>query len=276
MKPELTTDELETLIERIIQTGKTGLKGTEVFEAFQLKAYIQDEISSLIEKGLAIPDYTDSEISITDEEIENMEKLILEFYDEVFNLYPEILYDTSTPNYSKEIDRLYHSILTTKDIHVLAKVLNFVDDFIKDKNNDTPFEIGHNEIHFKSFEDIENEKSENPTIEKISFKIDTLIQEIDNKRQWESIFYEEQDYSKYKDLLIQFFTDESFKIPKTTIITRPRTVAKVSSLLKGLHEQFSELRGHLKKDTRFHGIVRILHEWKNKNSDQIYKAIYKG
>lgn len=275
MKPELTTDELEILIERIIQTGKTGLKGTEVFEAYQLKAYIQNEINTLIEKGLAIPDNIGSEMSISDEEIQNMEKLILEFYDQVFNYSPEILFDTSTPNYSKEIDRLYHSILT-KDIGILEVVLNLVDDFIKETNNNTPFEIGYNEIHFKPYEDFETEKSEKPNIEKISKIIDDLIKEIDKKKEWESIFYEEQDYSKYKKLLIQYFTDESFKIPEITIKTRPRTIAKVSPLLKGLHEQFSDFGGHLKKDTRFHDIVRILHEWKNKNPDQIYKAIYKG
>lgn len=115
-----------------------------------------------------------------------------------------------------------------------------------------------------------------PERENIITKIETLISEIDRIKGWESIFFEEKDYLEYRDILINFFSDPNFDIPKTTINTKSKTIGKISILFKGLHEHFSEMRGHLLKDERFHKVVRILDEWKDKNSVQIYKAIYKG
>jgi len=115
-----------------------------------------------------------------------------------------------------------------------------------------------------------------PERENIITKIETLISEIDRIKGWESIFFEEKDYLEYRETLVNFFSDPNFKIPQRTIKTKNKTISKLSILFKGIHEHYSEMTGHLVKDDRFHQVVRILHEWKDKNSVQIYKAIYKG
>lgn len=112
--------------------------------------------------------------------------------------------------------------------------------------------------------------------ENIINKIQSLLSEIDRIKGWESIFFEEKDYLEYRDILVNFFSDPNFKIPQTTIKTKNKTISKLSILFKGIHEHYSEMRGHLLKDYRFHQVVRILNEWKDKNPMQIYKAIYKG
>jgi hypothetical protein len=131
--------------------------------------------------------------------------------------------------------------------------------------------------HEKNIDKIES--TSNITKQKINEMIEKLLNEIDQKNNidsWQCIFYEENDFKKYKEILANFFLYPNYIIPEITINTKNRTISKLSILFKRIHEQFSDLRGHLNKDERFHQIVRILHEWKDKNSIQIYKSIYKG
>lgn len=167
MIQELSNNQLEIIIDRIIHHGKLGLRGVEPFEATQLKYYIQDIISECINGVLKIQSLEDNMNGFDETEIVKMKNGVIDFYIDVFDMYPESFYDEERASFNFEVIKLYHAIFLMKDTFIMVTVLNIVKDFLKEFEGESPFDIGNNEVHFKNEIDSIISPNDNPEIKEV-------------------------------------------------------------------------------------------------------------
>lgn len=188
-------------------------------------------------------------------------------------LEPEKKINSIIENRKNIFQRFYFLVKDHDHIIKFGELINFCEKYVIVTSNETNRLERENKTSDINNEGLVRGKL---TKENVKNQIEETLRKVDKKNTWQSIFYDEEDFIQYRDILIDFFVSEDFVIPNISIHTRPRTISKVSTLLKEVHQKFSKSSGHLTKDVEFHKVVRILDEWQDKNAGQIYKAIYKG
>lgn len=145
----------------------------------------------------------------------------------------------------------------------LDKLIGFCKDYV----------IDHLELKKSSVDEIiETNTEPNINIDKLSNEIDELIKMM-HPTGWEKVFWSEQDFESYKEVLVGFFTNNEYSIPNLKIKIKPNSKTNIIGIFKKLHDKHSKFAGHMKDDTKLFAIVRILDQWSGQNNAVICKRI---
>jgi len=141
-------------------------------------------------------------------------------------------------------------------------------DYLKEKNKQL------NENSTVVSNQVATNKKEIDTIDNVnSITKQIIIESFENidLKGWEYVFFSENDYNSFTDLLTHFFEKGSYELPKDDIRIRKKTKTKVSKLLGEIYKELGQKE--LKNDKDYLILIRKLSLLKDVTEYELYKSL---
>lgn len=166
-------------------------------------------------------------------------------------------------------------LVTTKNQIQLEIYFKAILNFINDAINEFEQDLSENKQNKKEL--IEINSSKECDSEKLKIKTTNKAKEFFDaidKKGWNYVFKDEEDYSNYVKILVDFFNTNK-KVKSNYIIkTNNRVKTKTAKCLRDIYDKFSKVE-IIRNNTAFFDVVRVLKPFEGLSDDEIYNTLTK-